>query len=358
MSSPLSLPPHQQLVAPGKWPYVGEPGPDPARRAEPWRVRVSGLVARPHSWSVEELWALPQVEARIDIHCVTRWSKPGARFGGVPLQTVLDACQPLAQARFVSFVARSARSHSTSLPLADALALNTLLALSYEGQPLAERHGGPVRTVVRERYFYKSLKWLEEIRVLAEDELGYWEKEAGYHNLADPWQEQRYIVPHIDNRLYRRLLKARDFSDRELLGIRADGRNLTGLRARRAVLRDAHFERSQLDGACFDGANLSNAHFEGARLRTASFRADRGRAADLEGADFRGADLRGADLTGASLFGATFCPEDSGESEDWGPALLDRTTRIEPTGLDRLTPRQRDCVATLLGLADIPSREN
>ena len=198
-----------------KWPYVGEPGPDPARRAEPWRVRVSGLVARPQTWSVEELWALPQVEARIDIHCVTRWSKPGARFSGVPLQTVLDACQPLAQARFVSFVARSARSHSTSLALADALALDTLLALSYEGRPLAERHGGPIRTVVRERYFYKSLKWLEEIRVLAEDELGYWEKEAGYHNRADPWQEQRYIVPHIDNRLYRRLLKARDFRPTE-----------------------------------------------------------------------------------------------------------------------------------------------
>ena len=357
MSSPLSLPPHQQLVAPEKWPYVGEPGPDPARRAESWRVRVSGLVARPHSWSVEELWALPQVETRIDIHCVTRWSKPGARFGGVPLQTVLDACLPLAQARFVSFVARSARRHSTSLPLADALGLDTLLALSYEGRPLAERHGGPVRTVVRERYFYKSLKWLEEIRVLAEDELGYWEKEAGYHNRADPWQEQRYIVPHIDNQLYRRLLKARDFSDRELLGIRADGRNLTGLRARRAVLRDAHFERSQLDGACFDGANLSNAHFEGARLRKASFRADRGRAADLEGADFRGADLRGADLTGASLFGATFCPEGDQDSEDWGSALLDQTTRIEPAGLDRLTPRQRDCVSKLLGWGDIPSRE-
>ena len=358
MSNTLSLPPHQQLVAPGKWPFVGESGPDPNRRDEPWRVRVSGLVARAQTWSVEELWALPQIDVRIDIHCVTRWSKPGARFGGVLLQTVLDACQPLPRARFVSFVARSTRRHSTSLPLADALGLETLLALSYEGEPLAEQHGGPIRTIVRERYFYKSLKWLEEIRVLAEDELGYWEKEAGYHNRADPWQEQRYIVPHIDNQLYRRLLKARDFSGRDLLGIRADGRNLTGLNARRAFLRDAHFERSQLDGACFDGANLSNAHFEGARLRNASFCFDRGRAADLEGADFRGADLRGADLTGASLFGATFCPEGGEESGDWGPALLDQTTRIEPAGLDSLTPRQRNCVSKLLGLGDIPSRED
>ena len=349
MSDTPPLPPHQQLVAPGKWPFVGESCADLDRREEPWCVTVSGLVAHQQTWSLEEIRALPQVDTQIDIHCVTRWSKLGAHFGGVPLQTLLDICQPLPQARFVSFVARSARWHSTSLALKDALQLETLLALIYEGKPLEEQHGGPIRTIVRDRYFYKSLKWLEEIRLVAEDELGYWEKEAGYHNEADPWQEQRYIVPYIDNQLYRRLLKERDFSGQDLLGIRADGRNLTGLNARRALLRDAHFERSQLDGACFDGANLSNAHFEGASLRNVSFRSDDGQAADLEGTDFRGADLRGADLTGASLFGATFCSEGEEGSEEWGQALLDRTIRIEGAALERLTPIQRDFVENSLG---------
>ena len=198
MSDRLYLPPHQQLVAPGKWPFVGESCANPNRRGEPWQLKVTGLVARTQTWSLEEFGALPQVDTRIDIHCVTRWSKLGAHFGGVLLQTLLDSCQPLPQARFVSFVARSARRHSTSLSLQDALPLGTLLALSYEGQPLTQEHGGPIRTVVRDRYFYKSLKWLEEIRLLAEDELGYWEKEAGYHNEADPWREQRYIVPQKD----------------------------------------------------------------------------------------------------------------------------------------------------------------
>lgn len=348
MTDTPPLPPHQQLVAPDKWPFVGESCADPDRRNEPWHVTVSGLVAHEQTWSLEELRALPQVYTQIDIHCVTRWSKLGASFGGVPLQMLLDICQPLPQTRFVSFVARSARRHSTSLPLPDALQLETLLALTYKGKPLEEQHGGPLRTVVHDRYFYKSVKWLEEIRLLAEDELGYWEKEAGYHNRADPWQEQRYIVPQLDNTLYRRLLKERDFCGRDLLGIQASGRNLTGLNARRALLRDAHFERSQLDGACFDGANLSNAHFEGASLRNASFRSDDGQAADLEGADFRGADMRGADLTGASLFGATFRSEGTGGGELWGPALLDQTTIIEPTALERLTPVQKDFVRRAL----------
>jgi DMSO/TMAO reductase YedYZ molybdopterin-dependent catalytic subunit len=71
-----------------------------------------------------------------------------------------------------------------------ALALALLAAPAAQAQ--MRGHGGPVRAIVPGRYFYKSLKWLEVIRVLEEDCPGYWEAEAGYHNGADPWQEQRY----------------------------------------------------------------------------------------------------------------------------------------------------------------------
>jgi len=327
----IKLPPNQQLAAPGKWPLVGERAPDPARGDEPWRVSVSGLVARPQAWSLDQLRALPQEERVVDIHCVTRWSKPGARFRGVPLRTLLDACDPRPEAKYLSFAARSARGHSTSLPLEDALALDALIALEYEGKPLPEEHGGPVRTVVPGRYFYKSLKWLEEIELLTEDRLGYWEKEAGYHNGADPWAEERYVVPELDNVQYRQVLQKRDFSGRDLLGIRAEGRDLAGLNAAEAKLRDAHFERAGLRGASFERANLSNAHLQGADLRDASFRD-----ADCEGADFRGADLRGADFAGCSLFGASVVNEDG-----TNPARLDTSTRIDSDAIGQLTPPQQ-----------------
>jgi DMSO/TMAO reductase YedYZ molybdopterin-dependent catalytic subunit len=340
----MSLPPGQQLAAPSKWPVVGER--TPAARSDPWRVTVSGLAAKPRSWSLEELRALPAIERVVDIHCVTRWSKPGVRFGGVLLRSLLELCQPLVEVRFLSFIARSERRHSTSLPLADALELETLVALTSEGKPLETIHGGPVRTVVPGRYFYKSVKWLEEIELLAEDRLGYWEAEAGYHNTADPWREERYMAPALDRRLVRDLLARRDFSGRELRSLDARGHDLTGLNARAALLRDARFERARLDGANFEGANLTNAHFEGTSLRGVSFRA-----ADAEGANFRGADLRGADFTGASLFGATFVPE-PGETEGWGPAILDGTTRITEPSLDPVTPMQQDFVRrTLRGTA-------
>jgi DMSO/TMAO reductase YedYZ molybdopterin-dependent catalytic subunit len=332
MTEPI-LPPHQQLAAPGKWPTVGERAP--ARRADPWQVSVIGLVANPRTWSLDQLRSLPVVERVIDIHCVTRWTKPGMAFGGVPLRQLLEMCRPLPEARFVSFVARSDRNHSTSLPLTDALELDTLVALTAEGRPLEEGHGGPVRTVVPGRYFFKSLKWLERLELLAEDRLGYWEAEAGYHNVGDPWKEQRYLAAQLDRREVQELLARRDFSGRDLRGIEAGGLDLTGLVARNALLRDAHLERAILRGACFDGANLSNAHLEGADLRGATFLGG-----DVEGANYCGADLRGVDFTGASLFGATFCME-PGDREGWKPARVDRTTRLDAAALDALTPNQQ-----------------
>jgi DMSO/TMAO reductase YedYZ molybdopterin-dependent catalytic subunit len=295
----VTLPPNQHLAAPGKWPVVGEKAPRASDA--PWTVTITGFVRAPVTLLVAEIDAMPRVERAIDIHCVTRWSKPGVVFGGVLLADLLARCGPLPDARFISFVARSDRNHSTSLPLADALALGMLIALTADGVPLALEHGGPIRTVVPGRYFYKSLKWLERIDLLAEDRLGYWEAEAGYHNGADPWREERYIAPDAPRHVVEKALRTRDFSGLDLRGIDARGRDLTGLIARGAKLRDAHFEEAILIDADFSGANLSNAHLQGADLRGASFYS-----ADVEGAHFDGADVTGTDFTGASLFGATF----------------------------------------------------
>src|SRR5262245_40557525 len=202
------LPPNQRLAAPGKWPVVGERQP---ADGGPWTVEISGLVARPATLSLGELSELPQAERLIDIHCVTRWSKLACRFGGVPLLALVDQAGPLSDAKFVSFAARSPRQHSTSLPWDVVRRLDPLVALHYEGQPLASEHGGPVRVVVPGLYFYKSLKWLARVELLAEDRLGYWEGQAGYHNEADPWREQRYMAPAISRAEALKLLKRRDF---------------------------------------------------------------------------------------------------------------------------------------------------
>jgi DMSO/TMAO reductase YedYZ molybdopterin-dependent catalytic subunit len=334
----VSLPPGQQLVARGKWPPVGERMPAAANG--PWTVTVTGCVERPLCLTLDELRAMPRTEQIVDIHCVTRWTKLGVPFSGVALSELLARSRPKPAARFISFVSHSARGHSTSLALDEALALETLVALQAEGAALSELHGGPVRTVVPRRYFYKSLKWLARIELLETDVLGFWESTAGYHNHADPWLEQRYMAPRLSKAEMLAALAGRDFRGRDLRSIDARGHNLSGLQAAGALLRDADFRDCKLGRACFDGANLSNAHFEGADLAAASFRA-----ADVEGASFVGADLRGADFSGASLFGSSFVGEATSAAGAARTALLDASTRIETAAIEQLTPLQAAFVA-------------
>lgn len=335
------LPPGQQLTARNKWPVVGEK--TPANRDDPWELSVAGAVAIPRRYSLAELAAWPPREQVVDIHCVTRWSKLGVHFKGIPLVELLAASQPNPDARFVGFIARSARSHSTSLALEDAIRLGAFVALEAEGEPLGEDHGGPIRIVTPGRYFYKSAKWLERIELLAEDRLGFWEATAGYHNRADPWLQERYMAPELNRVQTREALASRDLSGRNLRSLTAAGFDLPGLKARNALLRDADFRRAKLAGADFEGANLSNAHFAAANLVGASFRS-----ADLEGADFAAADLRGADFTGASLFGASFRGESSGDFTSG--ARFDATTKIDAAQRAELAPLEASYLEEALPL--------
>jgi len=59
------------------------------------------------------------------------------------------------------------------------------------GQPLEAEHGYPLRLLVPKRYFWKSSKWIRGLEFLDHDQLGFWER-YGYHNDADPWQEERF----------------------------------------------------------------------------------------------------------------------------------------------------------------------
>ena len=330
------IPPGQQLAAAHKWPAVGER--EPLASVEPWTITISGQVGVPRTYTLAELAALPRVTRRIDIHCVTRWSKLDQEFTGIELRELLSAAAPLPEAKYVSLVARSPRQHSTSLGLDEALSLGALVATHHAGQPLAREHGGPVRVVVPGRYFYKSLKWLTRIELLAEDRLGYWEAVAGYHNHADPWGEERYLAATISRQQAADVISRRDFRGLDLRGLDAAGRDLTGLRAEGALLRDANFHGAWLRGANFERANLSNAHLERADLTGASLRE-----ADVEGADFSGADLRGADFRGASLLGVTFFNRGTQLA-----ARIDATTLLDADRPDDLFPEQAQFVRQAL----------
>jgi DMSO/TMAO reductase YedYZ molybdopterin-dependent catalytic subunit len=154
-----------------------------------WSFRVEGLVERPSSWTWDEIHALTPGTYEGDIHCVTTWSKLAMTFAGVSVDTLLEVASPLPAATHV--MAFSHTGYTTNLPLDDVTGGKAWVAWDVDGQPLPRDHGGPARLLVPHLYFWKSAKWVAGLRLLDQDEPGFWEV-RGYHDRGDPWLEQRY----------------------------------------------------------------------------------------------------------------------------------------------------------------------
>jgi DMSO/TMAO reductase YedYZ molybdopterin-dependent catalytic subunit len=179
------LPPGQSLTL--KFPVLHY-GPVPKFDPAAWTLRAFGLITEEKSWSWPEFQKLPTTKITCDIHCVTRWSKFDTVWEGVPFRDVAKLVGVKPEAKFV--IAHSEYGFTTSLPLEVMLEDDVLLAYKFDGQFLEPDHGFPVRSLVPRRYFWKSAKWLRALEFTDTDRLGFWEQ-AGYHNEADPWREQR-----------------------------------------------------------------------------------------------------------------------------------------------------------------------
>ncbi len=180
------LPPGQHLVT--DWPVL-DLGMHPEVPTSRWRLQVFGAVEQPVIWDWAAFQALPQSRAVSDIHCVTTWSRYDNAWDGVLTHDLLQAVIPKPDARFV--VLQGDDGYTTNLSLDDFAADDALLAHSWQGAPLAQVHGGPLRLVLPRLYLWKSAKWLQRIEFRTEDRPGFWEV-RGYHNRGDPWAEQRY----------------------------------------------------------------------------------------------------------------------------------------------------------------------
>ena len=154
-----------------------------------YRFRVWGQVAEPFELTWDELQALPRTTETGDIHCVTTWSRYDNTWEGISIREIIQRAKPLASAKYV--LAHSWTGYTTNMPLADFDDDDVVIAFTHDGEPISAEHGGPVRLIVPKLYFYKSPKWLSGIEFLEADHLGFWEV-RGYHNHADPWQEERY----------------------------------------------------------------------------------------------------------------------------------------------------------------------
>lgn len=178
------LPPGQYLTR--DFPVLSA-GATPKPDLTTWDFRVDGLTDNPRHWTWDEFQTLPQEAFTVDIHCVTKWSKFDTRWVGVSLDYLLDGIDPTAN----FLTAHCDGGYTTNLPLKDVTGGKAWMVYTFDDEALHPEHGGPARLLVPHLYFWKSAKWVRRLELMAADRPGFWE-ELGYHDLGDPWLEQRY----------------------------------------------------------------------------------------------------------------------------------------------------------------------
>ena len=180
----------------------------PAVDAGAWHLTVDGLVERELSLGLDELRARPGIEvvatmecagngrARLDPRPISQpWLLEAVgtgRWGGVPLPALLDEAGIADGALEVLFTGLDRGIENDeeqwfqrSLPLAEALRDEVLLAYDLNGGPLPPQHGFPLRLVVPGWYGMTNVKWLSRITVIDEPFTGY-QQARGYHLRQDP----------------------------------------------------------------------------------------------------------------------------------------------------------------------------
>jgi DMSO/TMAO reductase YedYZ molybdopterin-dependent catalytic subunit len=183
-SRDTDLPPGQYLTE--DFPVLSA-GPTPRIPLDEWEFAVTTEAGAVRSWSWAEMTNLPAETPTVDIHCVTRWSKFGTSWRGVPLDDLLADAESVADFALVHCYG----GYTTNLPLTDLVDGQAWLVYEYDGRTIPLEHGGPARLLVPHLYFWKSAKWVRGVQLLLEDEPGFWET-LGYHDYGDPWREQRY----------------------------------------------------------------------------------------------------------------------------------------------------------------------
>ncbi len=178
------LPPGQYLTQ--DFPVLSA-GPTPRIPTDSWEFVIVARDGLRHTWSWDELSALPIETVTTDIHCVTRWSKLDTRWRGIAVSHLLEQVDDdAAYAEVFSY-----GGYTTNVARTDLAAGRAWIATEFDGAPLAPAHGGPARLLIPHLYFWKSAKWVHGLNLRTDDAPGFWEQN-GYHIHGDPWKEERY----------------------------------------------------------------------------------------------------------------------------------------------------------------------
>ncbi len=178
-----------------------------ARKAEnfvtrPWTIEVGGLVQKPKTFGIEDLLKFEQEERIYRFRCVEAWSMV-IPWIGFPLKKILDAVDPLGNAKYVAFETlydskqmQSSFSAGIDFPYVEGLRLDealhplTILATGLYGKQMPNQNGAPIRLIVPWKYGFKSIKSVVKISLTEQEPPTSWNiaapREYGFYSNVNP----------------------------------------------------------------------------------------------------------------------------------------------------------------------------
>ncbi|MFA6266031.1 MAG: molybdopterin-dependent oxidoreductase, partial [Pseudolabrys sp.] len=107
-----------------------------------WKLELAGLIQDKRAWTAQQLAGLPEQELILRHICVEGWDYIG-QWSGVNLGAFLKRIGADTTAKYVSF--KCADDYSETLDMATALHPQTILAMKYAREPIADPFGFPLR---------------------------------------------------------------------------------------------------------------------------------------------------------------------------------------------------------------------
>jgi len=131
-----------------------------------FKLRVGGLVGNPVELSLSDIEELGVTENITMHHCIQGWTGI-AKWGGLPMKSLVELVRPKANAKVVAFYSFGdslyGGAYYDTQSLTNVLKAECLLASEMNGKPLTEIYGAPLRLRVENQLGYKMVKWIERI---------------------------------------------------------------------------------------------------------------------------------------------------------------------------------------------------
>ncbi len=207
-----SLTPHKDVTTYNNFYEFGTDKYSPAEKAQqlttdPWSVMITGAVAKPGTYALEDILKPHALEERIyRMRCVEGWSMV-IPWIGFPLGDLIKRFEPTSKAKYVKFTSLARKEEMPGVqrrvldwPYVEGLRMDeamhplTILSVGLYGEILPKQNGAPIRLVVPWKYGFKNIKSIVKIEFTDQQPISSWEQA-----IPNEYGFYANVNPHVDH---------------------------------------------------------------------------------------------------------------------------------------------------------------